>query len=752
MALRGTVQNRYRIVREIGRGGFGIAYHAVDTIMGRNVVLKQLHSQFAEDDTNPKARRLFEAEWRSLSQLSEHPNIVTLLDWLPDENAFVMQYVGGGNLTEIIKSKGRLSLLQAAKVMSEVCDGLSAAHSLNIVHRDIKPSNILLTNDGHAKISDFGIAHLPRDENDVELTLSGSNLGTINFMSPEQARGDNRITPAADIYSVGATLFAAVVGRYYLPFRAMRSDYDYETLAYNFKLVKERDPDKPRKYNPYLLPQFEAVIMKCLEKDIKRRYGSAEEVSFALNQVRTKLEEERDRTFEEAEYFYAQAKWATALKLYDKLFAVDDNEEEVIIQTANAHREVARKWLSDEPLKEVPEVATALSLEDSPQPVRAMTDKEKAIEARPPAFFGEEVLRQQPTNLWQNQSHLNEAVEQKLVTPPDNGFSFVPPITPEKAFDYTNEDDEVLIPHKVRPRRKPAPAAWLFVVIFLLVLLMAGGLAWLFISQSGQPAPSPTIPAVVVTPTTVAITATPARTAAPTVTPVPPTAIPTATPLPVNPTAPVTAAPVVPSPTLGFLPPFISRSVVANSAINAEQGRETKVFSYADNSFVYVYITYAEAKRGERLELEIYGFGSDAFIISFPSEPLEVQGLARFRFATTELQTPGVFEYRIKYQGQEINRSNGIAFTVNLPTPTATTRPFFTATPRPTLAPTSIPTAVPTITPTTTVTTSTAPTATSTVPSQPTATPTVNAVTIAPTNTPSNSVTLAPPSTPTPAS
>jgi hypothetical protein len=192
--------------------------------------------------------------------------------------------------------------------------------------------------------------------------------------------------------------------------------------------------------------------------------------------------------------------------------------------------------------------------------------------------------------------------------------------------------------------------------------------------------------------------------------------------------------------------------VVANSAINAEQGRETKVFSYADNSFVYVYITYAEAKRGERLELEIYGFGSDAFIISFPSEPLEVQGLARFRFATTELQTPGVFEYRIKYQGQEINRSNGIAFTVNLPTPTATARPFFTATPRPTLAPTSIPTVVPTITPTTTVTTSTAPTATSTVPSQPTATPTVNAVTIAPTNTPSNSVTLAPPSTPTPAS
>src|SRR5690242_15859090 len=159
MALKGLIRERYHIIEEIGRGGFGIAYRAHDLKVDRDVVVKQLHEQWAGDENNPKARRLFETEWRSLARLSEHPNIVYLIDLLEEYNAFVMQWVGGGNLTDLIKGKGKLSLLQSVILTGEMCDGLAAAHKIGIIHRDIKPSNILLTTEGHAKISDFGIAH-----------------------------------------------------------------------------------------------------------------------------------------------------------------------------------------------------------------------------------------------------------------------------------------------------------------------------------------------------------------------------------------------------------------------------------------------------------------------------------------------------------------------------------------------------------------------------------------------------------------
>ncbi|HEX2909726.1 MAG TPA: serine/threonine-protein kinase [Chloroflexia bacterium] len=340
MALKGLIRDRYHILKEIGRGGFGIAYRAHDIKVDRDVVVKQLHEQWATDESNPKARRLFETEWRSLARLSEHPNIVYLTDLLEEYNAFVMQWVGGGNLTDLIKSKGKLSLLQSVTLMSEVCDGLGAAHKLGIVHRDIKPSNILLTTEGHAKISDFGIAHQPHAGQERDVTVSGSNLGTINFMAPEQARGDNRITPAADLYSVGTTLYAAVTGRYYLPFRAVKNEFDYETMAYNFRLVRDREPDRPRRYNPYVSSSLEAIIMKCLQKNIKDRYQEAEELGQALRRVRTQLENERDRLYREAEAALSVAKWNQAIKLYERVLAIDEDYAE-----ANAHLAMARKWV-----------------------------------------------------------------------------------------------------------------------------------------------------------------------------------------------------------------------------------------------------------------------------------------------------------------------------------------------------------------------------------------------------------------------
>jgi hypothetical protein len=165
-------------------------------------------------------------------------------------------------------------------------------------------------------------------------------LGTINYMAPEQARGSNRITPAADIYSVGSTMYAALTGRYYLPFRTVKGEFDYETMAYNFKLVKERDPDRPHRYNAAIGPILEGIVLRCLAKDPKDRYNNIEEVRAALNRVYTMLELERERDYQEAEAALGQGRWGQALKLYDRVLALDENYAEV-----DAHRVLARKWL-----------------------------------------------------------------------------------------------------------------------------------------------------------------------------------------------------------------------------------------------------------------------------------------------------------------------------------------------------------------------------------------------------------------------
>ena len=366
MALKGLIRGRYQIVEEIGRGGFGIAYRANDTKVGRDVVVKQLRSTFA-DEADPKAARLFEVEWRSLATLSEHPNIVYLIELLDEHNAFVMQYIGGGNLTETIKRRGALPLLEAVNVLIEVCDGLSAAHRIGIVHRDIKPSNILLTTDGHAKISDFGIAHAPREGLDSDYTASGSNLGTINYMAPEQARGDNRITPAADVYSVGATAYAAVTARYYLPFRPVANDFDYETMAYNFKLVKEREPDRPQRYNPAIPLSLEAVIMRCLAKEPQQRYTNAVDLGTAFHRVRTLLETERDKLYDDADAAFTGAKWATAVKLYDRIQTLDGNYADVTRKS-----EIARNWIASDSTPRDDVDAPVVSVRPAVKPVAVL--------------------------------------------------------------------------------------------------------------------------------------------------------------------------------------------------------------------------------------------------------------------------------------------------------------------------------------------------------------------------------------------
>ncbi len=636
MALKGIIRSRYKIVEEIGRGGFGIVYQAQDLRFDRPVVIKQLHD-WAVDDANPKARLLFQTEWQALARLSEHPNIVYLIDLLEEHNAFVMQYVGGGNLTELIKSKSKLPLLDAVHIMSEVCDGLAAAHRLGIVHRDIKPSNILLTTEGRAKISDFGIAHQPHEGKESDVTISGSNLGTINYMAPEQARGDNRISPLADIYSIGATLFAAVTGRYYLPFKAVRSDVDYEIMAYNFKLVRERDPDKPRRYNPVAPTSLEAVILRCLEKEPKDRYQSAEEVRQALDRVRTQLEVERNRAYLEAEAALEQARWSQAIKLYDRVLAIDETYSQ-----APAHRELARKWTSPD---EADNRGRGLS---APEKIVAAQAKAE-IEA--PNFVGENDSfagpQMLPQILAKNQPiNGNGVVMNPTVSHPEysnsssNSKEDILPLTAGSteavAFLADSGPENNLVGRRGFDAKKRQRRRLLLAALLLLLLLSAGLLITL---ASGVLSNSRTV-----TPTTALITATvtpdatltiqaflpapaatsttapsPTATTTPTATSPSPTAAPTASPSPTTePTA--TIAPtetVAPSPVPGVRLPLVTNYGTLDFARpdrrNFSQGNSA-IPVYTDQMRVAVFADITNAQPGDIIELEVFTlFGNNRY-------------------------------------------------------------------------------------------------------------------------------------------
>jgi hypothetical protein len=737
MALKGLIRERYHIIEEIGRGGFGIAYRAHDLKVDRDVVVKQLHEQWAGDDNNPKARRLFETEWRSLARLSEHPNIVYLIDLLEEYNAFVMQWVGGGNLTDLIKGKGKLSLLQSVILMGEVCDGLAAAHKIGIVHRDIKPSNILLTTEGHAKISDFGIAHQPHAGQERDFTVSGSNLGTINFMAPEQARGDNRITPAADIYSVGTTLYAAITGRYYLPFKAVKGDFDYETMAYNFRLVRDKEPDRPRRYNPYVTPALEAVVLKCLQKNIPDRYQATEEVSEALKRVRTQLENERDRIYREAEAALSVAKWGQALKLYDRVLAIDENYAEAV-----PHREMARKWLGPDEEERSKERAAE---PDRPAPAKAPVGVQERASAPaedfrlPESNFGQDSIAGvgAAAEAISSAGRVDRSVElgpfevrPQLATPRGpgangngNGQRY--------ATTGTGSSDQVpdiIMWGKPEPKKRRIPR-WLIALIILFLVINAVLAVILFVLPPEQPRATPTATSQAVATATIApTTAPPVATAT-----LEPTTAPTSTPEP-SPTATATPSPTVelsPTPVSLKQPLYSTLFTTADFPNNAPGQPRTSFFT---NGTIILYgkTSFQEGvKPGDPLLIEVFR------VVNGKAENTPV--LQRNEVVKDELITnlppaglpPGQYTVMVKLNGQPVPLEKPVNYSIALPPPTNTpipntTRPgggtkttppvttAFPTTPPVTTAPPTTPPTTPPV-PTTTAAPTTAPVTTTTV-------------------------------------
>ena len=269
-----VVDNRYDVVRPLGSGGMGEVYLARDMTLGRDVALKLLRSQFANDKESAER---FKREAMSAARLS-HPNIVQVYDRGVTEDGtsyIAMEYVPGGTLKERITHDGPLDAKDAASFGYQVAEALGAAHAKGVIHRDIKPQNVLITAPGEAKVADFGIARALSAAADSR-TKTGAVMGTAGYMSPEQALGEPA-TPKSDLYSLGIVLYEALTGK--LPFTADNP------IAVSMKHANE-PPSPPQQINPSVPDGMNAIILKLLAKAPEDRYADADELAEDLWRAR----------------------------------------------------------------------------------------------------------------------------------------------------------------------------------------------------------------------------------------------------------------------------------------------------------------------------------------------------------------------------------------------------------------------------------------------------------------------------------
>jgi serine/threonine-protein kinase len=270
-----TLGGRYRVERELGRGGMAKVFLGRDTVLGRTVAVKVLAPQFADDDGFVQR---FRREAQAAASIG-HPHIVSVFDTGSDDGVhyIVMEYVEGRTLAEFLAGGGRILPDRAIDIAMDVCRALEAAHAQGVIHRDIKPGNIMLNPRGEVKVTDFGIARVTTTADTVAQTAA--ILGTASYLSPEQAQGlpvDGR----SDIYSLGCVLFEMVSGR--PPFLGD------SPVAVASKQVLEQ-PVPPSKLNSDVTPDLDAVILRALAKNPANRYQSAEEMRADLERARRGL-------------------------------------------------------------------------------------------------------------------------------------------------------------------------------------------------------------------------------------------------------------------------------------------------------------------------------------------------------------------------------------------------------------------------------------------------------------------------------
>ncbi len=312
MIMKGQkINDRYQIIKSIGEGGMANVYLAYDTILDRDVAVKVLRGDLADDE---KFVRRFQREALSASSLS-HPNIVEVYDVGDDNGQYfiVMEYIDGKTLKELLKKRGKLTVSEVVDIMSQIADGLSVAHDSYIIHRDIKPQNIMILENGLVKITDFGIAMAM---NATQLTQTNSVMGSVHYLPPEQASGKGS-TLKSDIYSMGILMYELLSGT--LPYRGDNAvEIALKHLKEPLPSIREELPEIPQ--------SVENIILKAAAKNPKNRYSDAREM---YEDLVTCLEESRLNE-PKLEYKYPEldTDGKKFTKQVEKAVEMEDDEEE----------------------------------------------------------------------------------------------------------------------------------------------------------------------------------------------------------------------------------------------------------------------------------------------------------------------------------------------------------------------------------------------------------------------------------------
>lgn len=266
-----VLNNRYRLLEMVGSGGMAVVYRGVDLLLQRQVAVKVLRESFAGD---PAFLARFQREARAAAAL-DHPNVVTVYDVGQDgdHHYIVMEYVRGQDLKTLIRQRGRLNVEEALSIAIQIASGVGHAHKAGVVHCDVKPQNVLVTSDGRAKVTDFGIA---RALSESGLTESETVWGSPLYFAPEQAAGEPP-SPASDVYSIGVVMYEMLTG--VPPFQA-------EKPAALALMHMREEPQPLAALNPLVPPQLDWIVRKLLAKEPSARYRNAEQLAHVLEEYR----------------------------------------------------------------------------------------------------------------------------------------------------------------------------------------------------------------------------------------------------------------------------------------------------------------------------------------------------------------------------------------------------------------------------------------------------------------------------------